>query len=219
MAKGGDFAASDLEQGEGNIDLPMTICPNQSVLVNELKSKFDAIDQRFDTLFQRLNGNGNNLRNSSPKPVISNSESQIIYNQISEVLEQWTGRHTQNYYELKLMSLQKISMKEMDLILSLKELGRSWQPVKCLRIMFVTLCLVISMILVSVSIRQKYHFAPLEHFEEVADLACEVQLSGKEHPIHQTTNNFYQVLNLPSLNSAISLDKAKILECLSLSSL
>ena len=52
-------------------------------------------------LFERLNGNGNNLGNSSPKPVISNSESQIIYKQISEVLEQWTGRHTQNYYELK----------------------------------------------------------------------------------------------------------------------
>ena len=101
MAKGGDFAASDLEQGERNIDFPMTIRPNQSVLVNELKSKFEAIDQRFDTLFERLNGNGNNLGNSSPKPVISNSESQIIYNQIWEVLEQWTGRHTQNYYELK----------------------------------------------------------------------------------------------------------------------
>ena len=97
MAKGGDFAGSDLEQGERNIDFPMTIRPNQSVLVNELKSKFDAIDQRFDTVFGRLNGNGNNLGDSSPKPVISNSESQIIYNQIWEVLEQWTGRHTQNY--------------------------------------------------------------------------------------------------------------------------
>ena len=73
------------------------------------------------------------------------------------------------------------------------------------------------MILVSVLILQKFNFAPPDHFGEVADLACEVQLSGKEHPIHQTTNDFYQVLNLPSLNSAISLDKAKILESLSLS--
>ena len=115
------------------------------------------------------------------------------------------------------MSLQKISIKEMDLILSLKELGRSLQPVKRLGTFFVSLlCLVISVILVSVLIRQKFHFAPPDHFGEVADLACEVQLSGKEQPIDQTTNDFYQVLNLPSLNSAISLDKAKILESLSL---
>ena len=90
-----------MEQGERNIDFSMTIRPNQSVLVNELKSEFEAINQRFDTLFEHLNGNGNNLGNSSPKPVISNSEPQIIYNQISEGLKQWTGRHTQNYYELK----------------------------------------------------------------------------------------------------------------------
>ena len=50
--------------------------------------------------------------------------------------------------------------------------------------------------------------------QRVADWACEDQLSGKEHPIRQTTNDFYQVLNLPSLNSAISLDKAKILKSL-----
>ena len=49
MAKGGDFAGHDLDQGERNIDFPMTIRPNQSVLVNELKSKFEAIDERFDT--------------------------------------------------------------------------------------------------------------------------------------------------------------------------
>ena len=100
-AKGRDVTASDLEQGKRNIHFPMTIRHNQSVLVNELKSKFEAIDQRFDTLFECLNGNGNNLGNSSPKPVISNSESQVINNQILEVLEQWTGRHTQNYYKLK----------------------------------------------------------------------------------------------------------------------
>ena len=48
-----------------------------------------------------MNGSGNNLDNSSPKPVVSSSEFRVIYDQISEVLEQWTGRHTQNYYELK----------------------------------------------------------------------------------------------------------------------
>ena len=99
MAKEGKFAAQELDQGERDIDFPMSIRPNQSVLVNELKSKFEAIEERFDSLFERLKGS--NLGNSSPKPVVSNSESQIIYNQISEVLEQWTGRHSQNYYELK----------------------------------------------------------------------------------------------------------------------
>ena len=100
----------------------------------------------------------------------------------------------------------------MDLILSLKELGRSWQPVKHLGTLFTSLlCLVISMTLVSVSICQKFPFTPPDRFGEVADWACEDQLSGKEHPIHQTTNDFYQVLNLSSL------DTAKIFESLSLS--
>ena len=155
--------------------------------------------------------------------MISNSESQIIYKQTSEVLEQWTGRHTQNYYELKhifqlLNAFTKDQYQGDGLILSLKELGRSWQPVKRLGTLFISLlCLVISVTLVSVLICQKFHFAPQDRFGEVADWACEDQLSGKEHPICHTTNDFYQVLNLPSLNSAISLDKAKIFESLSLS--
>ena len=99
MAKGGEFAAQELHEGERDIDFPMSIRPNQSVLVNELKSKFEAIDERFDSLFEQ--SKDNKLGNSSPKPVFSNSESQIIYNQILEVLEQWTGRHSQNYYKLK----------------------------------------------------------------------------------------------------------------------
>ena len=116
------------------------------------------------------------------------------------------------------MSLQKISIKEMDLILSLKELVMSWQLAKRLGTLFVSLlCLVIFVILVSVSTDPKFHFDPPDHLGEVADWECEDQLSGKEHPIHQTTNDIYQVLNLPSLNSAISTDKAKIFKSWSLS--
>ena len=163
-----------------NLDFPMSISPNQSVLVNELKSKFEAVGERFDSLFERLKGN--NLGNSSPKPVVSNSESQIIYNQISEVLEQWTGRHSQNYYELKhifqsLNAFAKDQYQGDGLNLVLKRARMSWQPAKRLGTLFVSLlCLVISVILVSVSTHQKFHFGPPDHFGEVADWECEDQL-------------------------------------------
>ena len=54
---------------------------------------------------------------------------------------------------------------------------------------------------------QKFHFAPPDHFGEVADLECRVQLSGKGHLNHRITNKLHKVLNVSSLDSAISLDK------------
>ena len=104
MAKGGSLTTDLEDEGEQNVDFHMAICPNQSLLVEELKSKFEAIDRRFDTLFERMNDNRNIFENPAPKPVIPNSDSQVIYKQISDVLEQWTGRHTQNYFELKYVS-------------------------------------------------------------------------------------------------------------------
>ena len=91
-------------RGEQNLDFPMAIRPNQSLLVEELKSKFEGIDRRFDTLFERLNDNSNFNANPAPKSVTPNPDAQIICRQISEVLQQWTGRHTQNYFELKHIS-------------------------------------------------------------------------------------------------------------------
>ena len=90
------------EQKEGEQGIfPLTIRPNQSLLVEELKSKFENIDRRFDSLFERINNNGS----AAPAPnSMSNTESQLICNQISEVLEQWSGRRTQNYFELKHIS-------------------------------------------------------------------------------------------------------------------
>ena len=64
---------------------------------------------------------------------------------------------------------------------------------------------------------QKFHFAPPDHFREVADLECRVQLSGEGHLNHQTTNSLHKVLNVSSLDSAISSDKSKILKNLLLS--
>ena len=52
--------------GEQTLDFPMAIRPNQSLLVDELKSKFEGIDRRFDTLFERLNDNSN--FNANPVP-------------------------------------------------------------------------------------------------------------------------------------------------------
>ena len=85
-------------EGE-QVGFPLTIRPNQSLLVEELKSKFENIDRRFDSLFERMNNDGN--LNQQPKTVAPDPDSQVICKQISEVLDQWTGRRTQNYFELK----------------------------------------------------------------------------------------------------------------------
>ena len=51
------------------------------------------------TLFERMNNNGN--LNPPPKTVAPDSDTQGICKQISDVLEQWTGKRAQNYFELK----------------------------------------------------------------------------------------------------------------------
>ena len=92
------------EEGEENLGFPMAIRPNQSLLVEELKSKFEGIDRWFETSLEHLNDNRNFNENPVSKPVIPNPDTQIICRQISDVLQQWTGRQTQNYFELKHIS-------------------------------------------------------------------------------------------------------------------
>ena len=86
MARGGGLVDPDLDEGEQNIDFPMAIRPNQFLLVEKLKPKFEAIDRCLDTLFKRMNDNRNIFENPAPKPVIPNSDSQVIYKQVSDVL-------------------------------------------------------------------------------------------------------------------------------------
>ena len=50
--------------------------------------------------------------NFAPKTVISDPNPDVICKQISEVLEQWTGRRTQNYFELKHISQLLNSLSE-----------------------------------------------------------------------------------------------------------
>ena len=104
MAKGGDVMADFRDEGEQNLDFPTAVHPNQSLLVEELESKFEGINRRFDTLFGRLNDSSNFNANPVPKHLIPNPNTQIICRQISEVLQQWTGRHTQHYFEVKHIS-------------------------------------------------------------------------------------------------------------------
>ena len=61
MAKGGGLMPVEINDGEQSLDFPMHIRSNQSLLVDELKSKSEAIDYRFDTLFERIKDNGNIL--------------------------------------------------------------------------------------------------------------------------------------------------------------
>ena len=98
VARRGSILDGQNVEGEQKV-FPLTIRPNQSLLVEELKSKFENIDHCFDSLFEHINNNGN--VDPPPKTVVSNPDSQVICKQISNVLEQWTGRRTQNYFELK----------------------------------------------------------------------------------------------------------------------
>ena len=66
-------------------------------------------------------------------------------------------------------------------------------------------------------IHPKFYFVPPDQFKEAADSNCEVQLLEKRQTNHQITNNFHEALNIPSSNSAISLNKSKILKRLVLS--
>ena len=201
------------EQGkESEQDIfPLTIRPNQSLLVEELKSKFENIDRRFDSLFEHMNINGN--VNPPPKTVASNSDSQVICKQISDVLEQWTGRRTQNYFELKhIFQLLNAFCEEryrgngLNLVLQrarevLAASKTSWNFVRK----------------ATVSGDQKFPFFPPDHFGEAIDLGCEVQSLGKKRINHQTTSNGLQVSNFPSLNDEIALDKFKIFKSFLLS--
>ena len=198
----------DGEQKEGEQGIfPLTIRPNQSLLVEELKSKFENIDRRFDSLFEGINNNGS----AAPVPnSMSNTESQLICNQISEVLEQWSGRRTQNYFELKHISqLLKAFLKniimEMASTWYYRELGKSLLPVK--RHGTLSGKPLFLAILGSVLTPQKFPFVHLDHFGEAVDLGCEVQSLEKQQTNLPTINNCFQVSNSSSLNYAITLDK------------
>ena len=105
----------------------------------------------------------------------------------------------------------------MALILSFLELERFWRPVKHLGTLSANLLfLAIFATLVFVLNHQKFLFVPPDHFEEVLDLECGVQLSGKKQAnlVNQTTNESFEFMNFPSLDSLISLEKYEIYKSL-----
>ena len=75
LARGGGIMDCQGPEGEQTV-FPLTIRPKQSLLVEELKSNFENIDRRFDSLFERMNNDGN--LNQQPKTVAPDSDSQVI---------------------------------------------------------------------------------------------------------------------------------------------
>ena len=57
-------------EGEQGDDFHMRLPPYQSMLLDELKSRFGAIDQRFDTLIERIKGKGTVSENSGLKTAV-----------------------------------------------------------------------------------------------------------------------------------------------------
>lgn len=104
---------------------------------------------------------------------------------------------------------------EMALILSFGEPEKSWQPAKRLGTLFVNLLFLVTFVtLVFVSTRQKFLFVPPDHFGEVLDLECVVQLSGKKQAsLTQATHDSFV---FPHLNSLISLNNSEIYRNLNL---
>ena len=88
-------------EGEQDTTTFMPLPPHQSTLLNELSSRFSNIDKKFEHLFECLGQKGftdNQPAVSSPD---FSSELDVLYHQISECLEHWPTKKSQNYFELK----------------------------------------------------------------------------------------------------------------------
>ena len=97
MAQGGGFGL----EGEQDTTHFMSLPPHQTTLLDELSSRFSNIDKKFEHLFECLNQK--NISEKQPVSSVSDSPSEldVLYRQISECLEQWPARKSQNYFELK----------------------------------------------------------------------------------------------------------------------
>ena len=101
MAQCGGFDLLNQNEGEQDTTHFMSLPPHQTTLLDELSSRFSNIDKKFEHLFECLNQK--NISEKQPVNSIldSSSELDVLYRQISECLEQWSARKSQNYFELK----------------------------------------------------------------------------------------------------------------------
>ena len=101
MAQGGEVYHMNAEEGEQDTSHFMPLPPHQSTLLNELSSRFSNIDKNFEHLFNYLNQKSITEKQTAGFVSESSSELDVLYRQISECLEQWPARKSQNYFELK----------------------------------------------------------------------------------------------------------------------
>ena len=79
----------------------MSLPPHQTALLDELSARFSNIDKKFEHLFECLNQKNITEKQSTNLISESSSELDVLYRQISECLEQWPAKKSQNYFELK----------------------------------------------------------------------------------------------------------------------
>ena len=101
MAQGGEFSFMNQPEGEQDTTSFMPLPPHQSTLLNELSSRFSNIDKKFAHLFECLGQKGYTDKQPAVSSPDSSSELDILYHQISECLEHWPAKKSQNYFELK----------------------------------------------------------------------------------------------------------------------
>ena len=89
------------DEGEQDTTSFMALPPDQSTLLNELSSRFSNIAKKFEHLFECLNLKNITEKQSTISISDSSSELDVLYRQISECLEQWLAKETQNYFELR----------------------------------------------------------------------------------------------------------------------
>ena len=101
MAQGGEVYPMNAEEGEQDTTHFMPLPPHQSTLLNELSSRLSNNDKKFEHLFDYLNQKS--ITEKQPTSFVSESSSEldVLYCQMSECLEQWPARKSQNYFELK----------------------------------------------------------------------------------------------------------------------
>ena len=101
MAQGGEYGLMNADEGEQDASQFMPLPPHQTTLLTELSSKFANIDKKFEHLFEYLSQKNITEKQSNNSISNSSSDLDVLYRQISECLEQWPAKKSQNYFELK----------------------------------------------------------------------------------------------------------------------
>ena len=208
------------DEGEQDASQFMPLPPHQTTFLTELSSKFSNIDKKFEHLFEYLNQK--NITEKQSNNSISNSSSKldVLYRQISECLEQWPAKKSQNYFELKhhfeLLYILRNENYKGEAVAFISKRAKKFSPlVKPLGVLLKSqLFLVICVSLVTVLTLPKFLSFRHALFDVVQDWECVVLLSDENHNKLAMKAKFNSLFASLKLNSSCFLSKKRISDCL-----